>query len=66
MKTFKEWFEENFPGEKIPEGQISGTWFAMRRLPVIVSCTNCGTTMCIVNAMVDEEGDVFCPTCVGE
>lgn len=66
MNTFKEWFKANFPGEEVPEGQISGVWFATHGLPMIVSCTNCGTTMCIVGAMVDENNDIFCPTCVGE
>ena len=62
MKTIK-----NFLAETdiiMPEGTINGGWFAEHDLPMIVSCTCCGMTMALPSAMVDDEGKIFCDSCV--
>lgn len=64
MKNFGDWLKEN-RGINLPEGNINGSWFAENGLPMVVSCTCCGSTMCVVNAMIDEEGQTFCGHCVG-
>lgn len=66
MQTFQQWFKENFPDETIPTGIIGMDWFASHGIPAIVSCSCCQTTMIILSAMVDEDGGIFCPSCVGE
>ena len=66
MKTFKQWLKANLPGATLPEGNINGSWFRAHGLPMIVQCTNCQMTMCIVNAMVDDEDQTFCTDCAGE
>jgi hypothetical protein len=62
MKKFKDWFEENHEG--FPEGNISGEWFVEHNLPMIVECRCCTTTMALPNAMIDEEGYLYCTSCV--
>lgn len=64
MKTFEEWFNENY-NEELPTGHINGEWFAEHELPMIVECSCCATTMALPAAMVDEEGYVFCSCCGG-
>lgn len=66
MKNFFDWFKENYPNEEIPEKTINGTWFAKHCLPMVVACTCCTTTMCLINAMIDEDGQVFCHNCAEE
>ena len=65
MKTFKEWFEENYD-EKMPTGTINGGWFADHDLPMIVSCCCCGTTMALPSALIDEDGCTVCNFCGGD
>lgn len=64
MKTIREYLAEEFD-ILLPEGTINGEWFAEHNLPMIVECTNCGTTMALPSAFVDEESYTYCSTCSG-
>ena len=67
MKTFKDWLAENRPEVKIPnEKEIPMTWFNENRLPMVVACTCCTSTMVIFNAFIDDNGHTYCPSCAGE
>ena len=57
-------FEEM--GIKMPKGNISGSWFAENRLSMIVRCACCDTSMALPSAMIDDDGTIYCPSCVGE
>ena len=59
MKTFQNWFSENYPNEEFPKGNINGKWFVDHNIPMIVSCTYCGATMALPSALIDNEGQVF-------
>lgn len=63
MKTFRDWFEKNYPNEKYPTGSVSGQWFANHGIPMIVACTCCEMTMTAPSALLDDEGQVFCSGC---
>jgi len=65
MKTFEEWFKENY-NEDLPVGSINGKWFAEHELPMIVECTCCTTTMTLPSALIDDEGYIYCTTCGGD
>lgn len=65
MKKFAEWLKTEC-NEEMPEGNINGSWFAERGLPMIVSCTCCGMTMALPSAYVDEDNECFCSSCAGE
>ena len=62
MKTFEKWLEDNY-GEKLPQGHVPFEWFMARRLPPIVSCTCCYMTISLPNAIVAEDGSIYCPSC---
>ena len=62
MKTAKEWIKEK-RGIEIPAGEISGEWFMENRLPMIVACSCCETTMILLSAMVDDDGYAYCGSC---
>lgn len=64
MKTFKEWFEEHHTKE-YPKGNINGEWFANHGLPMIVECSCCTSTLVLPNALIDEEGNIYCTSCGG-
>lgn len=64
MKTIKEYLAKEFD-ILLPEGTINGEWFAEHNLPMIVECTNCGATMALPSAFVDEESYIYCSTCSG-
>lgn len=61
FKSIEEYLEIEFP-----KGQISGSWFAEHKLPMVVSCTCCGMTMALPSARVDEDGYIYCRSCAGE
>ena len=68
MKIFHEWYNEqaaadNDAEDRVPSEIINGTWFAERGLPMVVSCTKCGTTMALPNAYVDDDGHTYCSYC---
>jgi hypothetical protein len=62
MKTFHEWYNDQFE-DNVPSEIINGAWFVERGLPMVVCCTECGTTMALPNAYVDEDGHVYCSSC---
>lgn len=62
MKTFKNWFEDNY-NEEMPEGRISYGWFLEHDLPMIVHCICCDGTMLLPNAIVAEDGYLYCHSC---
>ena len=65
LKTFKEWIADR--GIALPEGDtIPGSWFADNNLPMVVACTCCDSTMCVVGAHIDEEGHIYCNSCISE
>lgn len=64
MKTAKAFLRDNFNIE-VPEGSVSGKWFAENGLPAIVRCTCCDMTMVMFSAYVNEEGETFCASCAG-
>lgn len=65
MKTFKEWFKDNFD-EELPTGTVSCEWFVERGLPMIVACSCCGMTMALPSALVDDNDTVVCNSCGGD
>lgn len=62
MVTFKDYIKQHL-GIDMPEGDISMEWFEENRLPMIVECDHCGTTMAAPNAMVDDKGYFCCESC---
>lgn len=62
MKKFSSWLKEE-RGIELPKGTINGGWFAEHDIPMIVACTCCGTTMAVVNCVVDEDGYTYCNDC---
>ena len=65
MLTAEKWIKKNI-GVEMPKGQINGEWFYANDLPMIVQCQCCESTMILPSAMIDEEGNIFCKSCVGE
>lgn len=65
MKTFEAWFRENRKAD-MPKGNIDADWFVERGLPMIVECSCCTTTMALPNAMLDDEGNIYCSSCGGD
>lgn len=61
MKTMLEYLKEI--EIEVPDGEVDGTWFAEHNLPMIVRCTDCGTTMVLFSAMIDDEGLLYCEGC---
>lgn len=64
MRTAEKYIKEEM-GIEFPEGNINGSWFAEHGLPMIVSCTCCGSTMALPSAMIDEDGHIYCSSCAG-
>lgn len=64
MKSFKDFILDEY-NLKMPEGNISGAWFAEHRLPMIVRCACCEMTMASPSAWVDEDGYAYCSDCAG-
>lgn len=65
MKTFEQWFRENRRAE-VPKGNIDEGWFIERGLHMIVECCCCGMSMALPNAMIDDEGNIYCASCVSD
>lgn len=65
MKSAKAFIEEDLR-IKVPQGNISGEWFAKAGIPMVVRCTCCETTMVIFSALVDDDGSCYCHDCAGE
>lgn len=64
MRIAKQWLKEELNIE-MPEGNINGEWFVQNQLPMIVRCTCCDSTMILPSAMINDEGEIFCPSCAG-
>ena len=62
MKTFEQWLKENRHCE-MPKGTVNAEWFIEHGLPMIVECSCCTMTMALPNALIDDEGCVYCSTC---
>ena len=65
MKTFEQWFKENYD-EELPSGSLNGAWFAEHGLPMIVECTCCSTSMALPSALIDNDDYVYCTCCGGD
>ena len=64
MKSFKDYIAERW-NITMPEGNISGAWFAENSIPMIVKCTCCEMTMASPSAWVDDDGYIYCGECSG-
>lgn len=64
LRTAEQYIKEEFDIE-MPKGTINSSWFTENNLPMIVSCTCCGSTMALPSAMIDEDGHIYCSSCVG-
>lgn len=66
MKKFKDWYKDISGKEPDYEtAQDKLLWCRERGLPIIVSCTCCGSTMFVFSAFVDEEDHIYCSSCAG-
>ena len=50
-------------GIEMPKGEINSSWFDENNLPMTVKCSCCGMTMATPTAMVDDDGNCYCPFC---
>lgn len=64
MKTFEQWLKENRNCE-MPKGNVDAGWFIEHGLPMIVECSCCQMTMALPNALIDDEGNIYCHDCGG-
>ena len=64
IRTAKQWIREELNIE-MPSGDIDGEWFVKNNLPMIVKCSCCEMSMVLPSAMINDEGEIFCPSCVG-
>ena len=51
---------------EMPEGRIDGEWFFKHNFPMTVACKCCEATMILPNALIDDEGNIYCPSCADE
>ena len=65
LRTAEQYLREE-RGLEMPTDHINGSWFAEKGLPVVVSCTCCGSTLMLPSALIDEEGYCYCSSCAGE
>ena len=66
MKKFKDWYKDVTGIEPDYEAAKDKLlWCKEEGVPMIVSCTCCGSTMIVFNAFVDDEDHVYCPSCAG-
>lgn len=65
MKTAEQYLKEKLNIE-FPEGEeINASWFRENHLPMIVMCEDCGTTITLPSAYINEKGYTFCASCAG-
>ena len=63
LMTAKEYLKE-YMGIEMPDGDIDGQWFVDNRVPMIVSCCECESTMALPSAMIDtKDGSIICHRC---
>ena len=48
---------------EVPEGTISGSWFAEQGILMVVRCSCCEMTMASPSAWIDDEGYTYCGSC---
>lgn len=65
LRTAEKYLKEELNIE-MPKESLNLAWFSEMDLPMIVSCTSCGSTMLLVSAMIDENGSCFCHSCADE
>lgn len=65
FQTAEQWLKKAMNIE-MPKGQIKGEWFFANDLPMVVRCQCCESTMILPSAMIDDEGNIFCRSCIGE
>ena len=66
MKKFKDWYKDVTgiePNYEAAKDKL--LWCKEEGVPMIVSCTCCGSTMIVFNAFVDDEDHVYCSSCAG-
>lgn len=56
ITTFKEFIKTEFDIE-MPKGEIPMDWFEENKLPMLVECADCGTTMASPAALVEKTDD---------
>ena len=59
----KDYIEEVLEIEVPETPVINGSWFAEKRLPMIVACVSCGMTMSLFSADIKKDGTTFCTSC---
>lgn len=64
MKKFAEWLKTEC-NEELPDDYVDGLWLLQRGLPLIVSCSGCGTIMTILSAYINKDNMCFCSACAG-
>lgn len=62
MRSFRDYVEQEH-NVKMPEGNISGAWFAENGFPMVVKCCCCEMSMASPSAWIDDEGYVYCGSC---
>ena len=63
MKSIHQFLKDECGIEMPLTGTINGEWFAKNRLPMIVECECCGSTMALPSAFVDDNGYTYCEQC---
>lgn len=67
VRNFIDYWNDENPDDKFPETPtVNGTWFSERGLPMVVACTCCQMTMALPSAVIDDDGNVYCPQCAEE
>lgn len=64
MLNFKEWANKEI-GEEVPKHNI-GDYIICHGLPMVVSCTCCGSTIALPSAWINENDEIFCSACAGK
>ena len=62
MRTFEQWAKDE-RGLDLPGNTIPGSWFVEHNIPMVVACTCCEMTMCVVSALIDDDGQCYCGSC---
>lgn len=64
FRTSRQWIKEELNVE-MPMDCIEGKWFIDNNLPMIAKCTCCEAIMILPNALINDEGEIFCQDCAG-
>ena len=65
MKKFKDWYKE-VSGKGLPRAALhNGNWYMEQGLPLVASCTSCGSTLLLPGAYLDAEHYPHCASCAG-